>query len=279
MSQPSQQVELECKQCGERNPPRFEVCWNCGKSLEDAKRVESSETTDENDERQTWGDVYRLISNRWLDWCELLAVVLATCAYSILASIFHERVAAVEEPTASLFLVIPRQVGWIVLLCLLIRRDRAVKQPVPLTQYRWHWELFFAAVILAAQFALRFAVASLARDWGVRQGEPSVFVEMTHASQWAVYTAVLFFSAIYEEVLFRVYLQSKIESLIGEPILAVLLSAALFAAVHGYAPRSSLQVFASGILFGTVYQISRSLPRLALSHWWYNLLAAWLRQH
>jgi membrane protease YdiL (CAAX protease family) len=279
MSQPSQQTELECKECKERNPPRFEVCWNCGKSLEDAKRVESSETADENDKRQTWGDLYRLISSRWLDWCELLAVVLATCAYSILVSIFRERAAAVEEPTVLLSLAIPRQVGWIVLLWLLIRRDRAVKQPVPLAEYRWHWELFFAAAILAAKFALRFAVTSLARDWGVPQGEPSVFVEMTHASQWAVYTTVLFFSAIYEEVLFRAYLQSKIESLIGEPILAVLLSAALFAAVHGYAPRSSLQVFASGILFGTIYQFSRSLPRLVLSHWSYNLLAAWLRQH
>jgi len=278
MSQ-SQQTELECKQCGERNPLRFEVCWNCGKSLEDAKHVESSETADENDKRQTWHDLYGLISKRRLEWCELLAVVLAACAYQILMSLFYERPAETEAPQASQLLSIPHYIGWVVLLWLLIRRDSAVKQPVPIVQCRWYLELLFAGLIVVAKFLLSFAVTSLAHDWGVPKVKPPIHVEVTHATQWALLAAIWFFTAMYEECLFRVYLQSKLESLLGEPILAILLSAMLFAVGHGYPPRYTLHVFAFGLLFGTVYHFSRRVPRLVLAHWWYNLLLQWLSQH
>jgi len=51
----------------------------------------------------------------------------------------------------------------------------------------------------------------------------------------------------------------------------VLLAAALFALTHGYPPRSTLTVFAFGVLYGFVYLSTRSLPRLVIAHWIYNL--------
>ncbi len=54
--------ELKCKSCGEASPLDFDLCWNCGKSLATAERVES-EGEDENsahrDDAESWVEVYR----------------------------------------------------------------------------------------------------------------------------------------------------------------------------------------------------------------------------
>jgi hypothetical protein len=53
--------------------------------------------------------------------------------------------------------------------------------------------------------------------------------------------------------------------------MGVLLAAALFAIPHGYPPNSTLTVFAFGVVLGWVYLRSRSLPRLVIAHWIFNL--------
>jgi len=44
-----------------------------------------------------------------------------------------------------------------------------------------------------------------------------------------------------------------------------------FALMHGYPPLGTLMVFIFGLVFGLAYLGSRSLPRLVVGHWLYNL--------
>jgi membrane protease YdiL (CAAX protease family) len=52
----------------------------------------------------------------------------------------------------------------------------------------------------------------------------------------------------------------------------VLLSACLFAAVHGYSLPGTLAVLSSGLILATSYQRNRRLPRLVIAHALLNLL-------
>jgi len=81
-----------------------------------------------------------------------------------------------------------------------------------------------------------------------------------------------FFGAAYEEVVFRAYLLSRLGPLLGKRhAWGVLAAAALFALIHGYPLGSTLAVLANGVVYGLVYISSRSLPRLVVAHWLYNL--------
>jgi membrane protease YdiL (CAAX protease family) len=273
------QSELLCKACGERNPPRFELCWNCGKSLEGASEADPQAEPDEQEIAAIESNSSSNSRGRLVDWCELAAVIFAACAYPILYHLVYE---AEETPTASVasaLLAIPRYAGWSILLWLLVRRDRRVLQPKPLRDCRWYQEVFFALLIVAAKWTLGYFVAALAIDFGMPREKPPIYVELSGAGLVIAYATRLFFAAVYEEILFRVYLQSKLESLLGDTILPVLISSTLFTAIHGYPPRSALQLFASGILMGIVYRVSFRVPRLVLAHWCWNLLTLYLRQH
>ena len=78
----------------------------------------------------------------------------------------------------------------------------------------------------------------------------------------AGYSALMLFTVIYEEVLYRAYLQAKLQSLIGGTALPVIVSAAMFATMHGYPLASTLILFTIGAFYGIVYSMTRELPRL-----------------
>jgi membrane protease YdiL (CAAX protease family) len=152
-----------------------------------------------------------------------------------------------------------------------------MRQPKPLNSGHWYSELFFALAILVAAWALSIVTAVLAVDFGLPRVVPRAHVEITNFELAAAYGITWCFAVAFEEVLFRVYLQSKLESLMGETILPVLISAAVFAAGHGYPPRGTLQVFTFGVLFGVIYRMTFRLPRLMLAHWLWDFLTAVLR--
>lgn len=269
------EFELACKHCGERNPPRFAICWNCGQSLEDAERVKSTEPPNEDDRRTlSFQSISKHLADHQTDWCELVAVLLATFVYHILRTSIIQRV---NISTGSLT-GISWYVGWSMLLWILIRHDSSSAQPVPLRESKWIHEVLFAVLILAADFALSYVVAILAHDMRLPIGQPPVFVEISGLQSWMSHGVLLFFAAAYEEMMYRVYLQSKLESLLGDTVLSIAISAMIFAASHGYPPAPTLRIFAMGALYGTIYHYARRLPRLVLAHWMHNLLVSYMSQ-
>ena len=278
MSSDPPPTELACPKCGETSPEHFAICWNCGEHLENAEQV-PAESEESDAEVQTWAQVRQQFSSRRYDWIELVAVVLATCGYGIVASRLVDRNDFLDPSLTSFLTYLPRYLGWSILLWLFVRRDNQVRQPALIKQCRWYVEIFYALLILLASWVLWFVVADLAWSMRLPFGKPPVYVEITTAAAWAIVTAKWFIAAIYEETLFRVYFVSKFESLLGSSALAIIISAALFTAVHGYAPGPSLDLFFGGLMFGAIYKFSRRIPRLVLAHWMYNLVGAYMRQH
>jgi membrane protease YdiL (CAAX protease family) len=108
---------------------------------------------------------------------------------------------------------------------------------------------------------------------GIPKGIPAAATMFSSNTVKAAFSLELLVSAVYEEIVSRVYLQSKLQKLLGGRIaLSIFISAGLFAIVHGYTVRGTIAVLATGILFGAVYQASRSVPRLVLAHWIHNLI-------
>jgi membrane protease YdiL (CAAX protease family) len=269
-------IELMCTGCGERNPPRFAFCWNCGQSLEDAERVESTEPADAVEEKTlSWRSISKYLADHRTDWCELVAVLLATFVYHVLAT----SLTGSNTTLTAQLVAISRYIGWSILLWILIRRDARVPQPVALRESRWLYELGFAVLIVGANWLVSCFAAVLAHDMRLAVGTPPVSVEVVGLRPWFALGTAMFFGATYEELLYRVYLQSKLESLLGDTILSIVISAMIFAANHGYPPAATLRVFAVGVLYGTIYYFSRRLPRLVLGHWMHNVLVTIVNQY
>ena len=232
--------ELKCSSCGEVNPLQFELCWNCGRSLSDAERVAPLKS--ETDDAENLSDATQ--SKRGVtgpaDWFELIGVLLASCAHLIIWRAIYGRAIPEEASVSSVLISVPVYVGWLILLWLLVRRDGRMQQPAPLSFHGWYWELFFAVLIVGAAWVVSFATAILANDFRLPQAEPQIFVQITSFKLAAIYGVMWSFAVAYEEVLFRVYLQAKLELLLGETILPILISAIIFAAAHGYPPRGAL---------------------------------------
>jgi membrane protease YdiL (CAAX protease family) len=164
--------------------------------------------------------------------------------------------------------------GLATILWLLIRRDKSSMQPVPIRSTNWLKEILMAVAIMLAEWCLQIAVGYVMHNIGVQRGTPLPKTSYSSALIKIAFYFSLFFLALYEEILFRVYLQSKLQSLLGgRPGLSIVISAALFSAVHRYSLPGSIAVFVTGAFYGVLYQTSRKVPRLVLAHWIHNLLA------
>ena len=81
-------------------------------------------------------------------------------------------------------------------------------------------------------------------------------------------------SAMYQELVCRVYIQSRLTQILrGHAILVVLISSYLFAAIHGYAPLQLIDVFVAGLILGASYQLNGKIPRLVIAHATNNIIS------
>ena len=95
---------------------------------------------------------------------------------------------------------------------------------------------------------------------------------LSDSSVVTVFVATAPIAALYEEVVFRAYLLTRLAAWVGSAS-AVILSALCFAAIHrGYAPREQASAFFVGLLYGGGWLGTRSLLGLAGAHMIYNLL-------
>jgi membrane protease YdiL (CAAX protease family) len=214
-------------------------------------------------------------ARRRFEAIELVAVVLLTCASPIFWNVLRDRDRLPRGP-GELLADIPWYVGLTLVISILLRRRPAALSPSPLprTWSSWAREIFAGGMLFLGAWILDPVIAELLRQMGVLD-DPGLdarwgsFFRQTGLA--GVYRFESFFAAAYEETVFRAYLIARLSLFLGRPAWAVLLAAALFALSHGYPPNSTLTIFVFGVVFGLVYLSSRSLPRLVLAHWIYNL--------
>jgi membrane protease YdiL (CAAX protease family) len=107
------------------------------------------------------------------------------------------------------------------------------------------------------------------------QGERKEFYSFLKASgSWGrfSYDLATFFSSLYEEVLYRVYLLHRLRKYFKSGFGPVILSSLAFASTHGYHLAAAFVIFYQGVLFAVFYQFIPQLPMLWIAHWLLDLI-------
>jgi membrane protease YdiL (CAAX protease family) len=127
-------------------------------------------------------------------------------------------------------------------------------------------------ILFVVWYVFEASLDRLLRAMGVRSGPTRWDAFFRQPGVATVFSITAFVAAAYEEVVFRAYLISRLSRTFGERTWwAVLASAVLFAFLHRYPLRPALLVLAYGAFCGVVYARSRSLPRLVVAHWLFNI--------
>jgi membrane protease YdiL (CAAX protease family) len=159
--------------------------------------------------------------------------------------------------------------GWILLVICLLNRSGCFQWQIPGSKKAWLTEFGWGAALLAANF---FAKAIVFGIWWklhiATDTSPTMWSEaLRHRNTWIAFQVIAPLSATYEELISRVYMQSRLTQILrGHSILVVLICSCLFAAVHGYSPLGSINVFVVGLILGASYQLNGKIPRLVIAH-------------
>ena len=172
---------------------------------------------------------------------------------------------------------IPFDVGMAVVLLLLLRASGSAVQPRPTPLLEWKRELLLGLPLGFGLFFVVYAVLYMGMQFGLR-GDAVAWDPLRQRSDSRIaFTIMAAFSATYEEVAFRAYLQARLQDWMPRArFLPVILSAAAFSLAHGYSPLASIGVYAFGLLTGFAYRRWRRIPRLAVAHWFVDALMVWL---
>ena len=164
--------------------------------------------------------------------------------------------------------------GWILLVISLLNHAARFQWRLPDSKTAWREEFEWAALLLLIGFAVKAIVLAMGRDLHLRS-DPSVWHEaLRNHNTWIAYQIVVPISAIYQELVYRVYMQFRLTQILrGRPVVVVLMGSWLFAAMHGYAPLQSLGVFVVGVVYGASYQLNGKIPRLVIAHTANNIFA------
>jgi membrane protease YdiL (CAAX protease family) len=202
---------------------------------------------------------------------ELIAVVLVEVAHPTIAPRFLPKtpVTVVDVWTSALWTI-----GVILLFATLLRRRNEVGWPMYRPARNWAHEIAVAVTIGVLAFATQQIVSVLMWTFVGGTATPDAWeVAMKNPiirTMFPVYTLI---AAIREEVVFRAYLPVRISATLGvSNTIAVIISAAMFAAIHDYPAPDLASVFVTGLVYGATYSASRSLPCIVIAHWTYNLL-------
>ncbi len=166
------------------------------------------------------------------------------------------------------------RVGMIAIIWAMLVRDPSSVRPFPRAASQWLAEVWLALLLLGASYFLSRFAQNVAAAMGLAGG-PSHWSRVHWTSPTvAWYPVETFSAAVYEELAFRAYLQTRLSEMMGgRVVVPVLTIAALFAAMHGYPALSTVGVFVSAVLFGATFMATRRLPALVLAHWAHNVLS------
>lgn len=253
-----------CGSCGERSEGPFDACWNCGRPLgETAIPAVVSHPPPSTGTAPSQGrDV---LSTAIL--AETLAVLLITCAYPIVAHSLRSSPPSSSITPGRFLSGSLEDIGWAILVCCLLAKDKTFQWNLPTTWQRWAAEIAWGAGLLLLAVGFERSFGSYARNIGF-DSRATVWSQILEDPKMLIaFRSQGPISALYQELLFRVYLQSRLTTILwGRAILSVPLCAWLFAERHGYAPAGTAALFGFGLVFGIVYQISRKIPRLVIAH-------------
>jgi membrane protease YdiL (CAAX protease family) len=138
------------------------------------------------------------------------------------------------------------------------------------------WRELFLGLALFVPFFLGVGlIERLLRSLGylIPKGPPA-YLTPSGAGQFLLAFALLIVVAVTEEVIFRGYFILRLESVLRNSGVAVLLSALVFSIGHGYqGPGSVIAIGLMGIFFGLIYLWRRNLIAPIVIHFLQNFLA------
>jgi membrane protease YdiL (CAAX protease family) len=203
---------------------------------------------------------------------ETLAIFLITCGYPLVWNSLYDESASLSVGDLVLYSV--WDLGWVILICALLTRDRTFAWNLPATRPQWLAEVAWGVALFFVGAVANELFADLSRSRGL-ESAPTPWEEWLKDPD--VRLAFLFtmpLAVLHEELLFRVYLQTRLTRIArGWSLVTVPFIAFVFAATHDYAPVETAAVFGFGLVLGLSYQVSRSVPRIAIAHaisWWYQ---------
>ena len=214
------------------------------------------------------------VTSSGLDKLELTSVLLVTSAYPILWNLLLSEPAGPPVNRGQMAVGAVWLGGLTCLVWILLRRGGGAlaPKPLPATFSDWRLEIFLGVILFVVWYVFEASLDALLRAMGVRSGPTHWDAFFRQPGVATVFSLTALVAAAYEEVVFRAYLLSRLSRAFGNRTWwAVLASAALFALMHGYPLRPALLVLAHGVFFAVVYLTSRSLPRLVVAHWLFNL--------
>ena len=132
-----------------------------------------------------------------------------------------------------------------------------------------------AAGMIAIGIAVFLPFPKLSDRLILMQGETYYF--MKDKLSFPAIIMLSIFAGVGEEALFRGGLQTWLGDFLG-PVLAIGISAAVFALVHMAKPIIALLIFAIGMLFGAVYHFTGSLFAVMVGHALYDVFAIYYVQ-
>jgi len=251
-----------CATCGESSEPQFDVCWSCGGSLPEATQVAAQD--------ETTGDaapVKRASPIQMAALVETLAVLLIAVGYPIVEAGLRPATEQKSITAADLYASALAALGWILLLIGLLTRDADFRWNLPSSWRGWLKEAGWGAVILGVAILVEMSASEFAHNARWLYYPTTWRESLAHPGVLTAFRLTAPFVALREELLMRVYLQHRMRAILGgRRFLSVPICAYLFAAMHGYSPVGTAMVFGFGIVLGSVYEVTRKVPRLVVAH-------------
>jgi len=160
--------------------------------------------------------------------------------------------------------------GSVLLLAYLVVRNGESIQILGLRDTSWVSEPIWGVVIFVAAWIVGGLTHMLAEPYfGVDEPPP---VE-DYRGAWL--PLFLLIGAAFEEVFVRAYLFHRFVHFGGPVWLSVVCANLLFVAFHPYGVTGMIATFALGIMWSIFYIFGRSVPRLAIGHFLYNVAVLW----
>src|ERR1051325_2308909 len=209
---------------------------------------------------------------------ETLGFTLAFFSYRILFDLLEPSSKSIVTTQGLIASSLPH-LGWILLVICLLNGGGSFQWRLPESEKAWLNEFRWAAILLVTSMLAKTIVVGIGREMHVPSG-PSAWSEgFRHPSTWVAFQIITPLSVIYQELVYRVYMQSRLTQILrGHSVLVVPICSWLFAAMHGYPPLASLAVFVAGLVYGTSYQLNGKIPRLVIAHAANNMIGgfAWM---
>jgi membrane protease YdiL (CAAX protease family) len=238
---------------------------------DDAELVEDVAIDDESHSVATEEEPQQEVASPYLT-TETLAIFVITCGYPLLWNSLYDESASLTVGDLISYAV--WDLGWVLLLCALMTRDRTFAWNLPATRTQWLAEVAWGVALFFVGALANELFADLARSRGLESAPPPWEEWLKDPDVRLAFLFAMPLAVLHEELLFRVYLQTRLTRFArGWSLVTVPFIAFWFAMTHDYAPVETAAVFGFGLVLGISYQVSRSVPRVVIAHaisWWYQ---------